>query len=91
VAAREVLRLARNSRECQHLVEVCRVVDTVLIDQETVHARHRVAVALHADKAGTGHARRVLAQAREKSAIDFPIGHSLTELRAKEQTKPTIR
>ena len=34
VAAREVSRFARNSREWQQLVEVCRVVDTVLIDQE---------------------------------------------------------
>src|SRR6185437_1721101 len=35
---REVSRFARNSREWQQLVEVCRVVDTVLIDQETVYA-----------------------------------------------------
>jgi DNA invertase Pin-like site-specific DNA recombinase len=41
VAAREVSRFARNSREWQQLVEVCRVVDTVLIDQDTVyHPRH---------------------------------------------------
>ena len=38
VAAREVSRFARNSREWQQLVEVCRVVDTVLIDQEIVYA-----------------------------------------------------
>jgi DNA invertase Pin-like site-specific DNA recombinase len=38
VAAREVSRFARNSREWQKLVEVCRVVDTVLIDQEMVYA-----------------------------------------------------
>ena len=38
VAAREVSRFARNSREWQQLVEVCRVVDTVLVDQETVYA-----------------------------------------------------
>src|SRR5437588_3005993 len=38
VAAREVSRFARNSREWQQLIEVCRVVDTVLIDQETVYA-----------------------------------------------------
>jgi DNA invertase Pin-like site-specific DNA recombinase len=38
VAAREVSRFARNSREWQQLVEVCRVVDTVLIDQESVYA-----------------------------------------------------
>jgi DNA invertase Pin-like site-specific DNA recombinase len=38
VAAREVSRFARNSREWQHLVEMCRVVDTVLIDLETVYS-----------------------------------------------------
>src|ERR1700746_1201810 len=38
VAAREVSRFARNSREWQPLVEVCGVVDTVLIDQEMVYA-----------------------------------------------------
>jgi DNA invertase Pin-like site-specific DNA recombinase len=38
VAAREVSRFARNSRDGQQLVEVCRVVDTVLVDQETVYA-----------------------------------------------------
>jgi DNA invertase Pin-like site-specific DNA recombinase len=38
VAAREVSRFARNSREWQQLVEVCRVVDTLLIDQEAVYS-----------------------------------------------------
>src|SRR3989449_5303547 len=38
VAAREVSRFARNSREWQQLVEVCRVVDTVLIDLEAVYS-----------------------------------------------------
>src|SRR5207253_2993637 len=37
VAAREVSRFARNSREWQKLVEVCRVVDTLLVDQEMVY------------------------------------------------------
>jgi len=37
VAAREVFRFTRNSREWQQLVEVCRLVDTLLIDQETVY------------------------------------------------------
>jgi DNA invertase Pin-like site-specific DNA recombinase len=41
VCAREVSRFARNSRDWQQLIEICRVVDTVLIDQETVYApRH---------------------------------------------------
>ena len=35
VAAREVSRFARNSRDWQQLIEMCRVVDTLLIDQET--------------------------------------------------------
>ena len=38
VSAREVSRFARNSRDWQQLIEMCRVVDTVLIDQETVYA-----------------------------------------------------
>jgi len=38
VAAREVSRFARNSREWQQLVEVCRVVDTLLVDHEMVYA-----------------------------------------------------
>ena len=38
VAAREVSRFARNSREWQQLVEVCRIVDTLLIDHEVVYA-----------------------------------------------------
>ncbi|QBJ16059.1 recombinase family protein [Agrobacterium sp. 33MFTa1.1] len=38
VAAREVSRFARNSRDWQQLIEMCRVVDTILIDQEAVYA-----------------------------------------------------
>src|SRR5271169_3691783 len=38
VAAREVSRFARNSRDWQQLIEMCRVVDNVLIDQEMVYA-----------------------------------------------------
>ncbi len=38
VAALEVSRFARNSREWQQLVEMCRVVDTLLIDQEAVYS-----------------------------------------------------
>src|SRR5215213_9898535 len=37
-AAREVSRFARNSRDWQQLVDMCRVVDTLLIDQETIYA-----------------------------------------------------
>ena len=38
VAALEVSRFARNSRDWQQLIEMCRVVDTVLVDQETIYA-----------------------------------------------------
>ncbi len=38
VAAREVSRFARNSRDWQQLVEMCRVVDTLLVGQEAVYA-----------------------------------------------------
>src|SRR5437667_10354839 len=38
VAAREVSRFARNRREWQQLVEVCRIGDTLLVDQETVYS-----------------------------------------------------
>jgi DNA invertase Pin-like site-specific DNA recombinase len=41
VAAREVSRFARNSRDWQQLVEVCRVVDTLLVDHETVYEPRR--------------------------------------------------
>jgi DNA invertase Pin-like site-specific DNA recombinase len=37
VAAREVSRFARNSRDWQQLMEVSRVVDTLLVDQEAVY------------------------------------------------------
>lgn len=38
VAAREVSRFACNSRDWQQLIEMCRVVDTVLVDQEMTYA-----------------------------------------------------
>jgi DNA invertase Pin-like site-specific DNA recombinase len=41
VAAREVSRFARNSRDWQQLIEVCRIVDTLLIDHETVYDSRR--------------------------------------------------
>ena len=41
IAARELSRFARNSRDWQKLIEVCRIVDTLLIDQETVYDARR--------------------------------------------------
>ena len=37
VAAREVSRFARNSKDWQQLIEMCRMVDTLLLDQEVVY------------------------------------------------------
>jgi DNA invertase Pin-like site-specific DNA recombinase len=37
VAARELSRFARNSRDWQRLIEVCRYVDTILVDQDAVY------------------------------------------------------
>ena len=49
-AAREVSRFARYSRDWQQLIEMCRVVDTVLVDQATIHAprqsNHRLLLGL---------------------------------------------
>ena len=41
VAPWEVSRFARNSRDWQQLIEMCRVVDAVLVDQEAVYAPRR--------------------------------------------------
>ena len=41
VAAREVSRFARNSRDWQQLIEVCHVVDTLLLDHEMVYDPRR--------------------------------------------------
>ena len=38
VAAREVSRFARNSQEWQRLVEMCRIVDALLVDHEVIYA-----------------------------------------------------
>jgi DNA invertase Pin-like site-specific DNA recombinase len=38
VAAREVSRFARNSRGWQQLIEMCRMVDTLLVDEEAIYA-----------------------------------------------------
>jgi len=65
VAAREVSRFARNSREWQQLVEVCRVVDTVLIDQETVYAPRQMFDGMKAHKSADG--RPLLFRPRENA------------------------
>lgn len=91
VAAREVSRFARNSREWQQLVEVCRVVDTVLIDQETVYAprasNDRLLLGLKGSlneyeldllRARSLEARRAMAK-RGELIVTAPVGFRKTE------------
>src|ERR1700680_3808166 len=91
VAAREVSRFARNSREWQQLVEVCRVVDTVLIDQETVYSprqsNDRLLLGLKGSlneyeldllRQRSVEARRAKAQ-RGELIVSAPVGYIKTE------------
>src|SRR5687767_2229356 len=41
VAAREISRFARNNKDWHHLVELCRMFDTLLIDQDVVYDPRR--------------------------------------------------
>ena len=98
VAAREVSRFARNSREWQQLVEVCRVVDTVLIDQETVYAprqsNDRLLLGLKGSlneyeldllRQRSLEARREMAK-RGELIVSAPIGYIKTEEPSFERT-----
>jgi DNA invertase Pin-like site-specific DNA recombinase len=91
VAAREVSRFARNSREWQQLVEVCRVVDTVLVDLETVysprHSNDRLLLGLKGSlneyeldlvRQRSVEARRAKAQ-RGELLVMAPVGYIKTE------------
>lgn len=91
VAAWEVSRFARNSREWQQLVEICRVVDTVLIDQETVyvprHSNDRLLLGLKGsmNEYELDLLRERSVQARREKAlrgeliITAPVGYRKTE------------
>src|ERR1700720_3970570 len=91
VAAREVSRFAGNSRGWQHLVEVCRVVDTVLIDLETVysprHSNDRLLLGLKGSvneneldllRQRSVEARRAKAQ-RGELLVAAPVGYLKTD------------
>lgn len=91
VAAREVSRFARNSREWQQLVEVCRIVDTVLIDQETVYSprasNDRLLLGLKGSlneyeldllRQRSLEARRAMAQ-RGELVVTAPVGYRKTD------------
>ncbi len=91
VAAREVSRFARNSRDWQQLVEVCRLVHTLLIDHETVydprHGNDRLLLGLKGSlneyeldllRARSVEARREKARRGELVAI-VPVGYEKTD------------
>lgn len=102
VAAREVSRFARNSREWQQLVEVCRVVDTLLVDQETVYAprqsNDRLLLGLKGSlneyeldllRQRSLEARREMAK-RGELIVSAPVGFVKTEEHSLEKT-PDLR
>jgi DNA invertase Pin-like site-specific DNA recombinase len=98
VAAREVSRFARNSREWQQLVEVCRIVDTVLVDQEMVYAPRQSNDRLLLGLKGTLNEyeldllrQRSLEARREKAKrgeliVTAPVGYLKTEDKGLEKT-----
>jgi hypothetical protein len=55
VAAREVSPFAHNSRDWQQLIEMCRVVDTVLGDQEAAFAPRQATSPRGAAKSDPGY------------------------------------
>ena len=73
VAAWEVSRFARNSRDWQQLVEMCRVVDTLLIDQETIYAPRQ----------GNDRLLLVLKGSLNEYELDLPRQRSLAARHAK--------
>src|ERR1700761_4244047 len=98
VAAREVSRFARNSREWQKLAEVCRVVDTLLIDQEMVYtprqSNDRLLLGLKGSlneyeldllRQRSVEARREMAK-RGELIVSAPIGYIKTEEPSFERT-----
>ena len=77
VCAREVSRFARNSRDWQQLIEMCRVVDTVLVDQETIYApRHGTACCSGSRGASTSMSWICCASARFRRATRRRAGAS---------------
>src|SRR5206468_2121160 len=103
VAAREVSRFARNSHEWQQLVEVCRVVDTVLIDLDTVysprHSNDRLRLGLKGSlneyeldllRQRSQEARREKAR-RGELIVGAPVGYVKTEDRLEKDPDRRIQ
>ena len=91
VAAWEVSRFARNNREWQQLIEICRVVDTLLVDQDAVytprHGNDRLLLGLKGSlneyeldllRERSVQARREQAR-RGELLVSAPVGYRKTE------------
>jgi len=79
VAAWEVSRFARNSRDWQQLVEICRVLDVVLVDQDTVYtprlSNDRLLLGLNSPRTySTSRCRKGIFRLRANTA-DFSVAH----------------
>lgn len=87
VAAREISRFARNNKDWHHLVELCRMFDTLLIDQDVVYDPRRANDRLLLGVKGTlseyeldllrvrAHEARHQKAARGELSIRLPVGY----------------
>ena len=91
VAAREISRFARNNKDWHHLVELCRMFDTLLIDQDVVYDPQRANDRLLLGVKGTlseyeldllrvrAHEARHQKAARGELSIRLPVGYVHTD------------
>jgi DNA invertase Pin-like site-specific DNA recombinase len=91
VAAREISRFARNNKDWHHLVELCRMFDTLLIDQDVVYDPRRANDRLLLGVKGSlseyeldllrirAHEARHQKAARGELSIRLPVGYVHTE------------
>ncbi|MGC4068360.1 MAG: recombinase family protein [Polyangiaceae bacterium] len=91
VAAREISRFARNNKDWSHLVELCRMFDTLLIDQEVVYDSRRANDRLLLGVKGSlseyeldllrirAHEARHQKAARGELSVRLPVGYVHTD------------
>jgi DNA invertase Pin-like site-specific DNA recombinase len=91
VAAREISRFARNNKDWHHLVELCRMFDTLLIDQDVVYDARRANDRLLLGVKGSlseyeldllrvrAHEARHQKAARGELSVRLPVGYVHTD------------
>lgn len=91
VAAREISRFARNNKDWHHLVELCRIFDTLLIDQDVIYDARRANDRLLLGVKGSlseyeldllrvrAHEARHEKAARGELSVRLPVGYVKTE------------